>query len=191
MVRETICYKSIKYFSKQEKEKNMFLKSPMHSELQSHTVRNRRTSHEREVHQEHISQRFQNLEHKEAQQRVQFQAGEVMMTSMTESFQETLESERQAVSSPQELAIALRNEMSHEIKACVSWKKEVIRVAKEVAEQSTTSTALSDTRSVADESSSKRKEAEKFQFEPWPQASRFGSRKVSFRREVMSGSTHP
>ena len=171
--REALCgernhsYKNVKYFSKQEKEKNMFLESPIHSELQSHTGRNRRTSHERDVYQEeHISQRYQNLEHKEAQLRVQLQTGEVMMTSMTESFQETLESERQAVSSPQELAIALRSEMSHEIKACVSWKKEVIRVAKDVAEQSTTSTAVSDTRSVADESSSKRKEAGKFQFEP-------------------------
>ena len=35
--------------------------------------------------------------------------------------------------------------------------------------------ALSDTRSVADESSSKREKAEKSKFEPWPQASRFGS----------------
>ena len=54
-----------------------------------------------------------------------------------------------------------------------------------------TSTALSDTRSVADESVPKRKEAETFEFEPWLQASKFNSWKVSFRREVVSGSTHP
>ena len=56
---------------------------------------------------------------------------------------------------------------------------------------SSTSTALSDTRSVADESTSKRKEAENFESEPWPHASKFSSCKVSFRREVISGSTHP
>ena len=33
-------------------------------------------------------------------------------------------------------------------------------------------------------------EAEKFEFEPWPQASKFVSWKVSFRREAISGSTH-
>ena len=55
-----------------------------------------------------------------------------------------------------------------------------------------TSTAQWDTRSVADESSSERKEAEKFDFELWPQASKFGSWKVTLRREVIiSGSTHP
>ena len=54
-----------------------------------------------------------------------------------------------------------------------------------------TSTALSDTRAVSDESFSKRKEAEKFECEPWPQASQFNSWKVSFRREVIPGSTHP
>ena len=36
----------------------------------------------------------------------------------------------------------------------------------------------------------KRKEAEKFEFEPWPQASQFSSWKVSFRTEVTTGSTH-
>ena len=35
------------------------------------------------------------------------------------------------------------------------------------------------------------KEGEKFKFEPWPQASKFNSWKMSFRREVVSGSTHP
>ena len=33
--------------------------------------------------------------------------------------------------------------------------------------------------------------AEKFEFEPWPSASKFVSWKVSFRREEISGSTHP
>ena len=42
---------------------------------------------------------------------------------------------------------------------------------------------------VVDESFSK--EAENFEFEPWPQASGFGSWKASLYREVMSGSTHP
>ena len=53
-------------------------------------------------------------------------------------------------------------------------------------------TALSDTRSVDDERKYlKSKEAEKFEFEPWPQASKINSWTVSLRREVMSGSTHP
>ena len=55
-----------------------------------------------------------------------------------------------------------------------------------------TPTAVTDTRSAADESgSSNRREAEKFEFEPCPLASKFGSWKVSFRREVISESTHP
>ena len=54
-----------------------------------------------------------------------------------------------------------------------------------------TSTGLSDTRSVTDESTSKRKDAEKFEFQSWPQASKFNSWKVCFRREVTTRSTHP
>ena len=46
-------------------------------------------------------------------------------------------------------------------------------------------------RSVTDESISNRNVAVKFEFEPWPQASKFNSWKVSFRREEISGSTHP
>ena len=42
-----------------------------------------------------------------------------------------------------------------------------------------------------DESVPKRKEAERFEFEPRPQASQFGSWKILFRREVISGSTNP
>ena len=53
-----------------------------------------------------------------------------------------------------------------------------------------TSVALSNTRSVTDESTSKRREAEKFEFEPWPQASQFNSWKVFFSRKVTTGSTH-
>ena len=34
-------------------------------------------------------------------------------------------------------------------------------------------------------------EAERFEFELWPQSSKFVSWKVSFRREAISGSTHP
>ena len=54
-----------------------------------------------------------------------------------------------------------------------------------------TSTALSGTRLVTDESTSKRKEAETFWFEPWPQASKLTPWKVSFRKEVTTGSTRP
>ena len=54
-----------------------------------------------------------------------------------------------------------------------------------------TSTALSDTRSVTDGSSSKRKDAEKFEFESWPQGSTFSSWNLCFRREDTTGSTHP
>ena len=52
------------------------------------------------------------------------------------------------------------------------------------------STAVSDTRSDSDESTSKSKEAEYSEFEPWPEASKFSSWKVSFCREVISGSPH-
>ena len=48
-----------------------------------------------------------------------------------------------------------------------------------------TGTALSDTRSTVEESGPKKKEAEKFDFELWPHASKFGSWKLSFRREVI------
>ena len=36
----------------------------------------------------------------------------------------------------------------------------------------------------------KRKDAEKFELGPWPQASKFNSWKVLFRKEVTAGSTH-
>ena len=36
----------------------------------------------------------------------------------------------------------------------------------------------------------RKNEAEKIQFEPWPHASKFGSWKLSCRREVISGSTY-
>ena len=54
-----------------------------------------------------------------------------------------------------------------------------------------TCTALSDTRSVTDESTPKRREAEKFECEPRPQASKFKSWNLFFRREVIPGSNHP
>ena len=44
------------------------------------------------------------------------------MKSMTESVQETSESESQAVISALELAAALRSEMSQETTDCDSWK---------------------------------------------------------------------
>ena len=52
------------------------------------------------------------------------------------------------------------------------------------------STALSDTRSVTHDSTSRSKTAEKFEFEPCPQASKICSWKVSFRREDTTGSIH-
>ena len=75
------------------------MKSQAHSELQSHIVSNRRSSHEREIQQERIAQ---NWEYQEAQLRVQLQIEELMMTSREESFQETSENERQADISAQQ-----------------------------------------------------------------------------------------
>ena len=50
-------------------------------------------------------------------------------------------------------------------------------------------TALSDTLCENEESVSKTKEAERFELEPWPRASNFGSWKIRIRREVISGRT--
>ena len=77
-----------------EREKEVFFKNQMHSELQSHVVCYRRVLHEREVQQEQVSECFENMEHKEAQLRVQLQTEKLMMTSRKESYQETSESER-------------------------------------------------------------------------------------------------
>ena len=172
---------------------------------------------------------------------IQLQTEELMRTSLKESFQETSESDWQAIVSAEELAISLQNEMSQATTACDSLKTKVIRLIKEVVEQSakrteegasvhlppsgldcsqpftptekvdspfqplrpaegnpwkhihfsSTSTALSDTRSVTNKNTSKRKEAKKFEFEPWPQGSKFSSWNVPFRREVTTRSTHP
>ena len=64
-----------------------------------------------------------------------------MISSVKESLQQTSESEGQAVISAQELATALQNEMSQATTSCDSWKSEVMRLRKEVAEQSTKSMA--------------------------------------------------
>ena len=56
---------------------------------------------------------------------------------------------------------------------------------------SSASIAWSDTRSVTNESTPKTKEAKKFEFESWPQGSKFSSWNVPFRRKVTTGSTHP
>ena len=56
---------------------------------------------------------------------------------MKKSFQETSESERKAVISAQELAAALRSEMSQKTTACNSSKREVITLTEEVMEQRT------------------------------------------------------
>ena len=97
-----------------------FVESQMHSEPQSHIVSYRRILHEREVQQGHISQCFQHLDHEETKLRVQLQTKELMMTSIKESSPETSESERQDLFSAQELATALRSEMSQETTACAS-----------------------------------------------------------------------
>ena len=68
-----------------------------------------------------------NLEHQEAQLRVQLQTEEVMMTSLKESFQENSESERQAVISAQQSASSLQSEMSQATTACDSKETEVTR----------------------------------------------------------------
>ena len=39
--------------------------------------------------------------------------------------------------------------------------------------------------------SQKEREQRNSNFEPWPQASKFNLWRVSFRREVLSGATHP
>ena len=51
-----------------------------------------------------------------------------------------------------------------------------------------TATALSDTRSTGEEGGPKKKEAETFEFEPWPHASKSG---LSFRRQVILASSNP
>ena len=83
VVKEAIYCMSIRFFFKQE----------MQSELQSHNASYRRTLHDREVQQKHITQQ---LEYQEVQLRLQLQTEELMMTSLKESFQESFqESERQ------------------------------------------------------------------------------------------------
>ena len=68
-----------------------FVKSHMHSELQSHIASYRRTLHDPEVERERITQ---NFEQQEAQLRVQLQAEELMMAPIKECFQKTSESKR-------------------------------------------------------------------------------------------------
>ena len=161
--------------------------------------------------------------------------------SLLENIEGKSEKERPAVSGTQQMVNFLPIEMAQEAASSASWKVEVVRLTKEVAEQRSkrraessflysspfhqppawsdcsrpftstekvdspanasrpaggnpwehipsVSTALSDTRSVADEDFSKRKDAEKIEFELWPHASEFNSWKVSFRREGISGS---
>ena len=163
------------------------------------------------------------------------------MTSLKASFQENSESERQGVIIAWQSASSLQRKMLQATTACTSWKSEVLKLTKEVAEQSTkriagrksshdssahlppsridysqpftptekvdspfqqlrpaegtpkehipsTSTALSDTRSVTDESTSKREEAEKFESEQWAQAPRV---KPVLRTNSSSSSSMP
>ena len=75
------------------------------------------------------------MKYQEAQLRVQLQTEELMMMFL--SSKETSESERKAVLSAQELATALRSERSQESTAWISWKTQVKRDTKELAEQGT------------------------------------------------------
>ena len=60
-----------------------------------------------------------------------------MMKYLKENFQETSESEMQAIISAQQSAISLHSETSQATSGCDYWKTEVKRLTKQVAEQST------------------------------------------------------
>ena len=89
------------------------------------------------------------------------------------------------------------NRQEEQVYACVSVPQEMSKTPlrslprKEESEKRHRTTVSSDTSSFLEKSISKRKEADIFEFEPWPRASKFGSRKISLRRQVMSGSSHP
>ena len=75
---------------------------------------------------------------------------------------------------------------------CVSITREVILASvKRVTIGTPPTTALSKTSSFLEKSTLEIQEAATFEFEPLCQALRFGSWKISFRGEVMSGSSHP
>ena len=103
----------------------------MHSELQSHNVSCRRSLHE-----EFTKSEAQNLEYQEAQLRVQLQTEELMMTFLKGRLQETSESERQAVISAQQQAIALQSGIWQAMTAFGCWETEVMRLTRGVGEQS-------------------------------------------------------
>ena len=72
---------------------------------------------------------------------LEVQAEGLMITSMIDSFHETSENERQAEISAHKPPTTHRSEMSQATTACDSWINEVIRLTKEVVEQSTKSVA--------------------------------------------------
>ena len=94
--RSNLCM-NIQFFFQAGEREEKFVKSQMHSELQSHIVCYRRSSHEQEVQQERM---IQHWEHQEAQRRVQLQTEEVAKL----------------------LPISHPNEMSRATTACDSWK---------------------------------------------------------------------
>ena len=76
----------------------------------------------------------QNLRHQETQPRIKLYTEGLVIPSIWKSFRETSESERQTVVSARESATALRSAGNHSL--CL-LKNEVMRLTKEVAEQST------------------------------------------------------
>ena len=123
MVKETTCYKNIKFFSK-------------HGRSCTHTSSVVEESYMNEKFNRSLFPKVsQNLEHKEAQLRGELQTEELLMTSMMESFQETSKGERQAVISAQELAAGLQMKC-HREQQPFFVEDEVKRLVKEVAEQS-------------------------------------------------------
>ena len=97
--------------------------------------------------------------------------------------------------------------------ACDSWEGEARRRAKYVADLEMSRLSRSNTpqilapparssgavscltflkrSSTIEESGPRKKEAQNIQFKSWPHASKFGSSKLTLRREVISGSTYP
>ena len=188
--------------SPSRRKRKKFFKSQMHSELHSHIVCYRRVLHEREVPQEHMSPKFS----KHGTQWCEMKSTNIMMTTMMQNVQEFSESERQAVISAREMAVHLQSKVSQATIASDSAKTKQKRsqTAKlthhytQLDPQTATHESnfhrlplLFRTHVQSPMSISKKQEAEKFEFELWSQASTFGSWKVSFRQDVISGSTHP
>ena len=126
VVREATSYKSVK------KE---FLRSQIHSDMQSQVVSFRNVSHNRE---EHTSQLFRKHgEPNEAILRVQGQTEELMTTLSMDNFEEISESDRQAVIRAQEMAAFFFKVKCRMQRKPSILKNEETRLTNEVTEQST------------------------------------------------------